>query len=84
MKRVLILFTLLIAVSQGCTKRSIHNTLIDIELSFGKDLNSRKLYAEKFMDLIIDYDVNTIVGDIYPEYADYAFEKVNKRVLRRK
>ena len=31
MKRVLILFTLLIAVSQGCTKRSIHNTLIDIE-----------------------------------------------------
>ena len=31
MKRVLILFTLLIVVSHGCTERSIHNTLIDIE-----------------------------------------------------
>ena len=27
----MILFTLLIVVSHGCTERSIHNTLIDIE-----------------------------------------------------
>jgi len=63
--------------------KGVINSLIDIELSFSGDIIKRKIYVDKFMDLIMDYDVNAVLKDIYPEYADYAFYKVNRRILRR-
>ena len=63
--------------------KGVIDSLIDIELSFDNDFNKKKLYVDKFMDLIMDCNVDMILKDIYPEYADYAFYEINKRVLRR-
>ena len=64
--------------------RSVVDCLIDIELSFKKGKNDRKIYGEKFMDLIVNPDVSAILGDIYPEYVDYSFCEIKKRMLGRK
>lgn len=41
--------------------KGVINSLIDIELSFSGDIIKRKMYADKFMDLIMDYDVNAVL-----------------------
>lgn len=63
--------------------RSVIDSLIDIELSFNKNNKSNKVYSDKFMDLIVDKDIDFIVGDVYPDYVDYAYSQVKKRLLRR-
>ena len=64
--------------------KSIIDSLIDIELSFKRDRKERKIYSDKFMDLISDDDLSSLVGYVCPEYLDYAYHEVKKRLLRRK
>ena len=64
--------------------RSVIDSLIDIELSFNNCMRMRKMYGDKFMDLIADPDIDCLVGDVYPEYMDYAYIEVKKRILRRR
>lgn len=64
--------------------RSVIDNLIDIELSFRRSTKERQRYRDKFMDLITDQNIDSVVGDVYEDYVDYAYHEVNKRVLRRK
>lgn len=64
--------------------RSVIDSLIDIELSFNRSIREKKRYSDKFMDLISGTDINCVVGDIYPDYVDYAHNEVKRRILRRK
>jgi len=64
--------------------KSTIDNLIDIELSFNEDKKDRKMYGDKFMDLISNSDIQLIVGDVCPEYIDYAFHEIKKKILRRK
>lgn len=63
--------------------RSVIDSLIDIEMSFKRSKRDRKIYGDKFMDLIVNPDICGIVGDVYSEYVDYAYCEVKKRVLGR-
>ena len=64
--------------------KSTIDSLIDIELSFNKDKLERKRYVDKFMDLIADENLDSLVSDVSPEYYDYAYHEVKRRVLGRK
>lgn len=64
--------------------KSVIDNLIDIELSFEHDKKTKKLYGEKFMDLIVNPDLRGLIEDVSPEYVDYAFHEVKKRILRRR
>lgn len=64
--------------------KDVIDSLIDIELSFNKSSKDRKLYSDKFMDLISDGNIDCVVGDVYPEYGDYAYYQLKKRLLRRR
>lgn len=72
-----------IARVDDAVKSTIDN-MIDIELSFDKSNKDRKIYGEKFMDLIANPDIKSLVGDVSPEYLDYAYHEVKKRILGRK
>ena len=72
-----------IAMVDDCVKSVIDN-LIDIELSFNKNKLERKIYADKFMGLIANPDLKSLVSDVSPEYLDYAHHEVKKRILGRK
>lgn len=72
-----------IAMVDDCVKSVIDN-LIDIELSFNKNKLERKIYADKFMGLIANPDLKSFVSDVSPEYLDYAYHEVKKRILGRK
>lgn len=67
----------------GNSVKSTIDSLIDIELSFNKDRRERKIYSDKFMDLISDSNLSSLVGYVCPEYLDYAYHEVKKRLLRR-
>lgn len=60
------------------------DSLIDIQVSRKLSLRENKMYAEKFMDLIGEDNLNAYLSDIWEDYYDYANEQVNKRILRRK
>ena len=64
--------------------KSVIDNLIDIELSFNKSKKERKIYGDKFMNLIANPDLKSLVSDVSPEYLDYAFHEVKKRILGRK
>ena len=64
--------------------KSVIDNLIDIELSFNKNKLERKIYGDKFMNLIANPDLKSLVSDVSPEYLDYAFHEVKKRILGRK
>lgn len=68
----------------GNSVKSTIDSLIDIELSFNRDRKERKIYSDKFMDLISDDDLSALIGYVCPEYLDYAYHEVKKRLLRRK
>lgn len=67
----------------GDSVKSTIDSLIDVELSFNKSRYERKLYGEKFMDLISDIDLKMLVSDVCPDYLDYANHEIKKRILRR-
>lgn len=67
----------------GDSVKSTIDSLIDIELSFNKSRYERKLYREKFMDLISNIDSKMLVSDVCPDYLDYANHEIKKRILRR-
>ena len=67
----------------GDAVKSTIDGLIDIGLSFNKDRRERKVYSDKFMSLISDDNLSSLVGYVCPEYLDYAYHEVNKRLLRR-
>ena len=67
----------------GDSVKSTIDSLIDIELSFDKSRHERKLYGDKFMDLISNMDLQMLVGDVCPDYLDYANHEIKKRILRR-
>lgn len=71
-----------ISMIEGSVKSTI-DSLIDIELSFDKSRYERKLYGEKFMDLISNIDLKMLVSDVCPDYLDYANHEIKKRILRR-
>lgn len=60
--------------------RDTLDTLIDIELSIEKDPRELEIYSEKYMDLLGDYMIDLIVGEIYPNYKNYANKQINKRI----
>ena len=60
------------------------DSLIDIQVSRRLGFRENKLYAERFMDLIGEENLNAYLSDIWEDYYDYANEQVNKRILRRK
>lgn len=64
--------------------KNVIDSLIDVELSFDKDYNERSDYSDKFMDMISDRNIDCIVGDVCPDYEDYAYDKIKKRVLGRR
>lgn len=59
------------------------DSLIDIELSFNKSVVEEKRYADKFMSLITDDDIDMMVSDVCCDYKGYAYNEIKKRVLRR-
>ena len=67
----------------GDSVKSTIDSLIDIELSFDKSRYERKLYGDKFMDLISNVDLEMLVSDVCPDYLDYANHEIKKRILRR-
>lgn len=68
----------------GDSIKSTIDSLIDIELSFNRDKRERKIYGDKFMDLISEDNLSALIGYVCPEYLDYAYHEVKKRLLRRK
>lgn len=64
--------------------KDVIDSLIDIELSFKRDNKKRIDYSNKFMDLITDKRIDFIVGDVYPYYEEYAYDKIKERVLGRR
>lgn len=60
------------------------NSLIDIELSYERDIDKLKIYKEKFMDMISDKDVALYLKEVYPDYRNYAYHEVKKRIKTRK
>ena len=60
------------------------DSLIDIQVSRKLGFRENKLYAERFMDLIGEENLNAYLSDIWEDYYDYANEQVNRRILRRK
>lgn len=64
--------------------RGVIDSLIDIELSFYKSNVDRIIYADKFMDLISDKNIDCVVGDVFPDYRDYAYHAIKRRILRRR
>lgn len=67
----------------GDSVKSTIDSLIDIELSFDRDRKDRKEYSDKFMSLISNDNLSALVGYVCPEYLDYAYHEVKKRLLRR-
>ena len=64
--------------------KSVIDNLIDIELSFKRNKLEKQIYGDKFMDLIAEPNLKSLVSDVSPEYLDYAHHEVKKRILGRK
>lgn len=60
------------------------DSLIDIHVSRRLGFKENKQYANMFMDLIGEENINMHLSDIWEDYYDYANEQVNRRILRRK
>ena len=56
------------------------NSLINIELSYEKDINNLIEYGDKFMDLITVDNVKEYLLNLCPEYLDYAYCQVKQRI----
>lgn len=63
---------------------SVIDSLIDIQISRRLGFKENKHYANMFMDLIGEENINMRLSDIWEDYYDYANEQINKRILRRK
>ena len=63
---------------------SVIDSLIDIHVSRRLGFKENKQYANMFMDLIGEENINMHLSDIWEDYYDYANEQVNRRILRRK
>lgn len=60
------------------------DSLIDIQVSRKLGFKENKIYANMFMDLIGEENLNAYLSDIWEDYYDYANEQVKRRLLRRK
>lgn len=59
------------------------DSLISIQLSMKMGKKEDTLYAEKFMDLLANDDIQDSVVAYCDDCLDYANEQINKRILRR-
>lgn len=63
--------------------KNVIDSLIDIEFSIDKNIKDRRIYGDKFMDLMSNSDLESILLDVCPEYKDYAYHEIKKKLFRR-
>ena len=63
--------------------KEVIDCLINIEVSFNKDINASLLYKEKFMSLITDEFVDLNLSEYFSDYQNYAYSEIKKKLLRR-
>lgn len=56
------------------------NSLIDIELSYDKNSDKLKIYRDEFMDLLGDETLSDVLKYTYPDYKNYAYHEIKKRI----
>lgn len=64
----------------GVAIREVIDSLINIEIGIDKDEYSRRLYQEKFMDLITSEFVHLNLVDFFYNYRDYANEQLKRKI----
>lgn len=60
--------------------QDVIKNLLDIELSYENDQQKLKLYCEEFLDVLYSEYLNCYLGEIYPDYKNFAHNIVNKKI----
>lgn len=63
--------------------KNVIDSLINIEISMRRNIKDKRIYGDKFMDLISNNDLESILLDVCPEYKDYAYHEIKKKLFRR-